>query len=618
MRPYGRWVAIILAMLLLMSGCGNLAASTAESESTDSTSTTDATTMDSSADSTEDAGTEDTTVTTLSASEQFTDRDYTVEYDESASAIITLEDTSAQCASNAVEIDGTTVTITDEGTYILSGTLSDGMIVVNAEKTDKVQLVLNGVSINSATSAAIYVLQADKVFITTAADTDNTLSNGGEFVAIDENNIDAVIFSKEDLTLNGQGSLVIESPVGHGVVSKDDLVVTSGSYTITSASQGLSGKDSVRIAGGTFDITAGKDGIHSENEDDDTLGYVYILAGTFQITAEGDGISASNVMQIEDGTFDILAGGGSVNGTQASSENYGQFMGGRGGSKGQMPQTTDVDTTADTTSEDETEETSMKGIKAAGDLVINGGTFTIDSADDAVHSNASISVNGGTFAIATGDDGFHADESLTVCDGTIDITESYEGLEGLNVEISGGDITVVSTDDGINAAGGTDSSGMGGRDTQFAGKSGGFSSSNGSILISGGTIYVQASGDGIDSNGSLEMTGGYCVVSCPSQGDTSALDYDSTATISGGTFIGTGASGMAQSFGSSEQGVISVSVGTQSAGTSIVLQDADGNTILSYEPELDFAVVILSSEEIVTGESYTLTVGSDSGVFEAK
>ena len=225
----------------------------------------------------------------------------------------------------------------------------------------------------------------------------------------------------------------------------------------------------------------------------------------------------------------------------------------------------------------------MKGIKAAASILISGGTITIDSADDAIHSDASITINGGAFALASGDDAIHAEETLTVTAGTINISESYEGLEALNIEIQGGDITLTASDDGLNAAGGVDSSGTtGGRDGMFGGRGGMSSSSNGSIVISGGNLYIKASGDGIDANGTLLISGGYTVVVGPTQGDTATLDYDVSATITGGTFIGTGASGMAQTFSNSEQGVIAVGVGNQSSGTAITLKDQNGNLLLSY------------------------------------
>lgn len=554
--------------------------------------------------------------------DMFTDRDARTEYDESDSVLIQLNGTSAAASSNSVKISGTTVTITEEATYIISGTLDDGMIIVNAPDTAKLQIVLNSVDITSKTSAPLYILEADKVFLTLAEGTENTLSNGGTFTAIDENNIDAAIFSKQDLTLNGSGSLTVTSPAGHGIVCKDDLVLTSGTYIVNSASHGLDANDSVRITGETnLTIDAGKDGIHSENTDDASLGFIYISNGTLNIEAEGDGIAAGAYVQIENGTFDLLVGGGSVNGSSASFGNYGGF---KGGGHGGM-RTGEFQSTTTTTDENST---SMKGIKAANSLLISGGTFHIDSADDSVHSDVSVTINGGTFEIASGDDAIHAEDTLTITAGTINISKSYEGLEALNVNVQGGDIKLVASDDGLNAAGGTDESGMtggrdgmfGGRDGMFGGKGGmggGMSSGNGSIVISGGNLYVNASGDGLDANGTLEISGGHTVVVGPTQGDTATLDYDKSAVITGGTFIGTGAAGMAQTFSDSEQGVFAVSVGNQAAGTDIVLKDKSGNTIIEFTPELDFAVVILSSPDIISGETYTITVGTQSSEFQA-
>lgn len=606
--------AMLSVLALLITGCGmreissvpeNTAGTESQEITVDSTSE-DTTTTESTSEVTE----------AVSASGLFTDRDLDAGYDESKSAVIQLNGTSAACSSDAVKISGGNVTITDEGTYILSGTLDDGMIIVDAGKSDKTQLVLDGVTIHSQTCAPIYIRQADKVFLTLVPGSTNTLSNGGTFTAIDENNIDAVIFSKDDLTLNGSGILIVTSPAGHGIVSKDSLKITGGIYDINCASHGLAGKDDVCIVNADFTIVSGKDGIHSEN-DDDTLGFIWLQSGTFDISAEGDGISAAACLQIEDGSFHIISGGGSVNATAPSSESWGSFMGGGrhgdgmmgGGMMGGAPgQPSEAEDTADSTS--------MKGIKAGAALTINGGVFTIDTADDAVHSNDCVTVSGGTFEIASGDDGFHADVTLTVTGGTIRITGCYEGLEGQYVDISGGDITLTASDDGLNAAGGTDQSGQGGRDGMFGGPGMG-ASSNGSITISGGTLAITAYGDGIDANGSLEITGGHIVVTGPTRGDTSTLDYDTSAVISGGTFIGTGASGMAQTFSSSEQGVIAVSTGEQSAGTQITLTDNAGNTLISYTPALSFAVVILSSPDLVQGETYVLTVGSLSGEFEA-
>ena len=574
MKNRNRIAAALLALLLL-AGCSNQ--TNADASNTPSLSET----QDSQ--------------TILDISEMFSDRDFDASYDENTSSMITLNGVDAECKSDAVNISGSTVTIQDEGTYILSGTLDDGMVVVNAESTDKVQLVLDGVSINSATSAAIYVAQADKVFITLADGSENSLSNGGEFVAIDDNNIDAAVFSKDDLTFNGAGTLTITSSVGHGVVSKDDLVVTNGDYNITAGEQGLSGKDSIRIADGTFTITAGKDGIHAENTDDTSLGFVYLANGSYHITADGDGISASNVMQIDDGNYTIKTGGGSETVTLDATGNWGWKRPGERQDKMQNTNTTEEDTV------------SVKGIKSARNLLVNNGTFEINSADDALHSNANLTVNGGTWNLATGDDGLHADETTTVTAGSVAITQSYEGIEGQNITISGGTIELIASDDGLNAAGGNDQSGNGG----FGGfQKGGFDTATDSaITISGGSIHINASGDGVDSNGSLIVTGGETYVSGPTNDGNGLLDYNGEATISGGIFLAAGSSGMVQNFGNtSTQGSMLVSV-SGSENDVITLKDSSGKELLSWTADKAFTCVVISCPDIQQGETYTVTAG---------
>lgn len=556
--------------------------------------------------------------------DMFTQRDSKTDYDESNAVQIQLNGTSATATSDSVQINGSTVVLQEEATYVISGELSDGMLVVNAADTAKLQLVLNGANITSKTSAALYILQADKVFITLADGTENTLANGGSFLAIDDNNIDGALFSKQDLTLNGSGSLAVTAPAGHGIVCKDDLVITGGNYVVNSASHGLDANDSVRIATAALTIDAGKDAIHVENAEDTEKGFVYISSGTIKAEAEGDGISASAYMQIVDGTIDLLVGGGSENGKKASSDHFGRFMGG-GRPGGMKPGGTQNTKTVE-------DSTSMKGLKSANSLLVSGGNITINAADDSVHSDASVIMNGGTFTLASGDDAIHAEDTLTVTAGKIDISESYEGLEALHIEVQGGDIKLIASDDGLNAAGGTDQSGTtGGRDGMFGGGgmnggrpggghsgfSGMPSSSSGSIQVSGGTLYINASGDGIDANGTLEISGGYTVVVGPTQGDTATLDYDTSATITGGTFIGTGAAGMAQTFSNSTQGVVSLSTGNQAAGTRITLTDAKGNVLITHEPELNFAIVIFSDPALVKGQTYYVAVGTQTGEFTA-
>ena len=611
-----KFLSIIMCALLVFSSCQNPDSSNSDID-TQTTENADSTTGE----------------TTISEEDMFSNRDTKNDYDASSAIPVKLNGTTATCNSDTVKIDGSTVTITDEGTYILSGSLSDGMIIVDAEEADKPQLVFDGVSITSETCAPLYILNADKVFVTIAESSENSLSNGGEFIAVDDNNIDGAVFSKQDLTFNGLGTLSVTSPADHGIVCKDDLVFTGGTYVISSASHGLDANDSIRIKDTSLTITSGKDGIHTENSDDSSKGFFYMEGGNINIEAEGDGISAEAYTQIKDGNIDILAGGGSENGTKASSDFWGNFGGHGGGMMGghsgmgqkpdRKPTGMSLSDTTETTSTDSEESTSMKGIKSAGNLVIENGTFKINSADDSLHSNSSLTISGGTFEMASGDDGIHAEEKLNVINGAISITESYEGLEALDVAVSGGDISLVATDDGLNAAGGTDSSGMGGRDNGMfgGGGPGGMmgGASNGSIVISGGKLHINASGDGIDANGYLEITGGFTVVVGPTNGDTATLDYDSSAVISGGTFIGTGASGMAQTFSNSEnQGVISLSAGTQNANTSITVKNTLGKSIVTFAPELSFNVVIISTPEIQKGETYKVSIGSESAEFQAE
>lgn len=508
-----RLTAILLCGLLLLSGCGaqNTAEDTSSTADTETTSSGNITA---------------TTISAIDTSSVFSDRDLSGTYDESEAIPVVLNGDGASCDSSSIVIDGSTITITAEGVYLISGTLNDGQIIVNAGDTEKVQLVLAGADITSSTSAAIYALEADKVFVTLAEGTENTLTNGGEYVAIDDNNIDSVIFAKTDLTLNGSGSLTINAQAGHGVVSKDDLVITGGNYTITAASHGLSGKDSVAIAAGTFAITSGKDGIHAENSDDTSLGWLYIQDGNFNITSQGDAISAQGALQIDGGTFDLYTGEGSASVEMTSSD---QFGGGQRG--GWTNQTTAPDTQTTSTTQTEEDSTSQKGIKGESTYAINGGTFTIDSADDCLHAGGEMVIAAGEFTLNSGDDTVHCDDALTIQSGTFTIPYCYEGIEGLSITIEDGVFDITSNDDGLNAAGGADSSGFGGfgnrqQDT-FAASSDSF------ILINGGTFTIVSGGDSVDSNGDLTINGGTLDLTCNGSGNT-AIDCDGAYANNGG------------------------------------------------------------------------------------
>lgn len=576
---------------------------------------------------------------TFSSADMFTERDLAGTYEESGAVYVTLSDDGITGETDGVVIDGQMVTITAEGTYIFSGTLSEGQIVVDADNA-KVQIVFDNVDITCASSAAVYVKSAEKVFVTLAEGSQNTLRNTDEYVAIDDNNIDAVIFAKSDLTLNGTGSLTIVSAEGHGIVSKDDLKITGGTYDITAAGHALSGKDSVRIADGTFILTAEKDGIHAENADDEEKGYIYIADGDFTITSDGDGMDASNIVQIEDGTLDITAGGGAANslkthesdvpggpgggmpqnGERPDGESMPQMgekpdgenmteMGKRpdGTTPPEKPSQTDQSDTADetaapdnatdhqsssaeTTEDTTTDEsgTSTKGIKAGGGMYLNGGTYQIDSADDSIHSNANITIADGTYTLATGDDGVHADDALIVNGGTITVTESYEGLEGLEgltVTINDGTIDITASDDGINTAGEK-------------------------MELNGGYIHILAGGDGVDSNGDLTINGGEIYIDGPSDNGNNAIDYGdrSSAYVNGGTLVAIGSSGMAEVMSdSSKQKVLMIKLGEQMEAGNVVLTDSEGNVIVSYTALKTYDCVIISTAEVESGATYTLT-----------
>lgn len=543
----------------------------------------------------------------------FTDRDLAGTWENPVT--ITLSGSSASCSSGGVSIDGSTVTVAAGGTYLLTGSLN-GTVVIDAPEDAKIQLVLSGAQIRNETGPAICCLEANKLFITLAPDTENSLECGETLTPVGEYEVDAALYSRCDLTLNGSGKLTVTAPGGHGITSKDDLAITGGNYPITCASQGLDANNSVRICGGSFVIDAGKDAIHAEHSEDPELGFVYISGGDFQLEAEGDGISASANLQIHAGNFTVLAGGGYENGKQHSSDGWGNMGGGRPGGPGGRPRSSDTTTTATT----EDASTSMKGLKSGAGMLICGGTFTVDSADDSFHSNTTLTINGGTFTIASGDDAVHAEDTLTVAACTMTVSTCYEGLEAEYIYIQGGAFTLTCDDDGLNASGGTDSSGMGGRDEMFGGPGGGMGGSgNGAIEISGGTLTIRSSGDGLDSNGSLLISGGNIFVTNPRSGDVSVLDSQSQPVITGGTYIGLGASTMmAQSFSNaSTQGVIACTVGNQSAGQTITIKDSRGNGILTTQTEYSTVLMIVSSPDIIKGDSYTVTIGTTSGTVEA-
>jgi hypothetical protein len=330
-------------------------------------------------------------------SEAFSKRDLSGEYDAASAVTVQMNGSTISCSGEGVAAEGSMVTISKAGTYILTGTLN-GSIIVDVSKEDKVQLVLNGVTVKSDDFAAIYVRQADKVFVTMADGTVNSLANGGSFSQIDENEVNSVVFAKDDITFNGTGRLIISSPAGHGISGKDEVTITQGVYEISAADHGIRAKDSLSIADGTFSITSGNDGLHAENGDDDTLGSIYIAGGTYNIQASDDAVHAVAMLRVDGGTLDIKA----AEGLEAT---YVLVNGG------------DISIAAS----DDGVNAAYKSSAYAPAVEINGGSLTIvmGAGDtDGIDSNGSITINGGTINI-TGQSAFDCDGSAQYNGGTL-------------------------------------------------------------------------------------------------------------------------------------------------------------------------------------------------------
>jgi len=312
-------------------------------------------------------------------SETFTDRDLSGAYDTAEAVTITLNGATAAASSENVLISGGTVTITAAGTYVLAGALDDGTIIVDATKDNKIQLVLNGVSIQSSDYAAIYVKQADKVFVTLADGSENNLVNGGNFSQKDENDVDAVVFAKDDITFNGTGILRISAPAGSGIVGKDEVTITAGVYEITADHHSICAKDSLSIADGSFTLCASEDGLHAENGEDETIGNIYIAGGSFTIQVKDDAIHANTLLQIDGGSFEITA----AEGLEAT---YVQINGG------------DIQISAS----DDGVNAARKSSLYTPTFEMNDGTLTVvmGAGDtDGIDSNGNIIINGGTINV---------------------------------------------------------------------------------------------------------------------------------------------------------------------------------------------------------------------------
>jgi len=506
--------------------------------------------------------------------------------DNAEGVAIVLNGDSITAESNGVTVEDRVVTITSAGTYNISGSLTDGQIVVDTEDDDPVQLFLNGIQISNESTAPIFVANASETILVLAANSENYVTDGANYVFEDpeEDEPNAAVFSKDTMVITGEGMLTVEGNYSDGITSKDELTITGGTLIVNAVDDGIRGKDYLLIQNGNFIINSGGDGLKSDEEEDAELGYIMIDNGVFDITAGGDAVQGETDVLISGGEFTITAAGGS----------------------------------SATIGEDD----SAEGLKAGVSVIVDGGSFDINTADDAVHSNDSMVINDGTFVVATGDDGFHADASLTFNGGSIRITESYEGIESAIIVINDGKFWIASSDDGINVAGGNDSSGFGGGpDGGPGGGPGGGGRHQGGpgqdtftantdqyLTINGGYIFVDARGDGIDINGVATMYDGVLLVNGPTEQMNGAIDVDGGFTINGGFMVAVGSAGMAETAAnaSAQNALLMNFNGTIPANTLINIKDSNGNSILTFAPTVPYQSVAFSSADLVIGETYTV------------
>lgn len=515
---------------------------------------------------------------------------------------IILEGDSITLNGDGAVVDGNQVAITSAGTYMISGTLDDGQIIVNTKDQEAIKLIFNGVNITYSKSSPVYIKNAVKTIITLADNTDNYITDGDHYIVEDSNienpeSIDpnAAIFSKDDLTINGNGSLTVNANYNNGIQSKDDLKITGGNITVNAVNDGIKGKDSIAIKDGNITINAGADGMQSNNDSNSEKGYVFIENGTINIISGEDGIQAETSLVVTGGDITVISGSGSANATMKSNNMMNPFG--------------NLDTEINNTDDSETS-SSAKGLKAGVVVAIEGGNIHVDSFDDSIHSNDSINISGGRITLSSGDDGIHSDSTIEINEGDIRITRCYEGIDSPSITINDGDIHLISVDDGINSTSdnvGFDGMGKPGQDILET-------SGDNYLHINGGHIVIDAAGDGLDINGPIDMTGGIVIINGPTANDNGALDYLGTFTISGGFLVAAGSSGMAQSPGtSSTQCSVMLNLSSsESANTLIHIETEDGEDILTFAPTKTYQSIVFSSPELQKGTTYIFYSGGSS------
>lgn len=554
---------------------------------------------------------------------EYSKRDMDASFDESSATKITLSGDSASVSESGAVAEGSTVTISAAGTYIVSGNLTDGSITVTTSEDDKVQIVLNGVKIASSSGPAIDIQSADKCFITLAEGTQNSLSDGSAFASEDAN---ACIYATCDLTINGSGSLDVSGNYRHGVFSKDDLVVYGGSISVSAVEDGLNGKDSVKIGAGDISIDSGADGVKSSKSTNPEKGFVYVSGGSLSIDAEDDGIQAKTHLCIAGGSIEIDA---------ADDALHSDLEGALNGGSTSVRSGDDAfhcETKLEVNDGSFVAETCNEGYEAEW-VVVNGGDTNICALDDAMNASAAdlsddseLSDADTSTSAPSGESDANAaqpDGSIGAPDGSSANADSNEQQNTAPQDAGRQDGSTppeLPSDDG--AQGGQageapsdlgqapDVQGRMERGGQAPGGQGGApgaSDSNCLIQINGGKVVLDSQGDGVDSNGNVEINGGTLLVNGPSSDGDGAFDYDGEATISGGTVLMAGAVGMAQSFTSGTQAFALVQA-SGSAGNVIEATDADGNVIATLTATRAFGCVLVSGAGVSDGDTITVSV----------
>ncbi len=524
-------------------------------------------------------------------SEYFTEFDLSADYKDVTADIQLNEDDVNITGENAVYGDKK-VSITAGGTYVISGNLNDGQIYVNSEDDENVHIIFNGVNINNSTSSPVYIENAKNTAITLAEGTENILADPEkyEYASSDQNEPDSVIFSKDDLSFNGSGSLNITANYNEAITTKNDLRISDGQYNITAVGNGIKGKESVVIRNADINITSGEDGIKSSEAEKTDKGFIVFESGNYNIKAMQDAVQSENFLIINDGDFNIKTQGSSENSNDNSTENSSDIS-------AQNNSGFNVRQGAMEGNPNKTED-SEKGFKSSKTITVNNCNITADCMDDCIHASGNVEINNGTFLLNTKDDAVHSDGNIIVNGGNIDIENSYEGIEGVVIDINGGDIKIKSDDDGFNASDGSGGGVM-------------TASPSCQLNFNGGSVYVDAEGDGLDSNGTININDGTIIVDGPVNDGNGALDSGADILVNGGILVAAGSSGMAETPSeSSEQNSIAAAFSQdKSAATLIYIIDENDKVIAAYKPSKVFSSIIISSPQIEKGKEYKVYSG---------